>query len=198
MSELRSRRKTKKMGLLGLIMDANRAIKQNQAKKNDTAQTIVVQNKYSIDVPSYLSPTTKLSEDASLQYRSKTLDVTLQVVDEPTSECIAAVEDVRKEHPDFGEDQSLLDNIARMALISMFDIDKTEIVNCAETKINGMNAVMLNAFQKRTFLTDAIYGSFAVIEGKETLYKVIILAGGTSIKKLSDKLETVIYSFKEL
>jgi len=80
----------------------------------------------------------------------------------------------------------------------MFDMDKVEIGSYTETKINGMNAITLNAFQKRTFLKDALYGSFAFIEGRETLYQIIILSGGTSISKLADKLEQSIKSFKEL
>ena len=190
------------MGLLSLIvggvMDANKAIKQNKAKNDDTSQTVVVQNRYSIDVPSFLSPTKKFGEDASLQYWSKTLDVAFQVIDEPKSEFIASVEELRKELPDFGKDKSLLDNMATFTLSNMFDMDKVEIGDYTDTEINGLNAVTLNAFQKRTFLKDALYGSFAFIEGKETLYQVIILSGGTSISKLADKLEKSINSFREL
>ena len=65
-------------------------------------------------------------------------------------------------------------------------------------QINGLNAVLLNVFQKRTFFKDALYGSFAFVEGKDTLYQIIILSGGTSIRKLADKLEVSIHSFKEL
>lgn len=45
------------MGLFGLIaggiMDANKAVKQKQAQKDDSVQTVVVDNRYSIDVPSF-------------------------------------------------------------------------------------------------------------------------------------------------
>ena len=72
------------MGLISLIaggiMDANKAIKQNQASNNNEVQNVVVKNMYSINVPSFLSPTTKLGEDASLQYWNKTLDITFQVI----------------------------------------------------------------------------------------------------------------------
>ena len=49
------------MGLIGFLvgsaLDANKAIKQNQAKNNDEVNNVVVENRYSIDVPSFLSPT---------------------------------------------------------------------------------------------------------------------------------------------
>ena len=190
------------MGIISLvvggILDANKAIKQNQAQSNDSFQNVVVKNKYSINVPSFLSPTTKLSEDASLQYWNKTLDIAFQVVDEPKDDFVESIDELNSELPDFGKGDSLLDKLATVSLCNMFDMDKVEIGNYLDTKINGLNAITLNAFQKRTFLKDALYGSFAYIEGKNDLYQILIISGGTSIRKLADKLEESISSFKEL
>ena len=80
----------------------------------------------------------------------------------------------------------------------MFEVDKVEVGNYTQTIINGLNAITLNVFQKRTFFKDAVYGSFAFIEGNDTLYQIIIMSGGTSIRKLADKMETSIKSFREL
>ena len=191
------------MGIIRLIaggvMDANKAIKQNKAQNDDSVQTVVVQNRFSIDVPSFLEPTTRFGEDVSVQYWSRTLDVSFQVIDEPKQEFVDTIEELRNELPSFEEDNTLLDHMATMVLSNLFDdIDKVEIENYQRIVINGLKAVMLNAFQKRTFFKDALYGSLAFIEGKDTLYQIIILSGGTSILKLSDKLEQSIYSFKEL
>lgn len=178
-------------------MDANKAIKQNQASNNNEVQNVVVKNMYSINVPSFLSPTTKLGEDASLQYWNKTLDITFQVIDEPKSEFIESVEELQQEMPSFGEGKSLLDKMAVLTVGNMFE-DDVEMGNYTETTINGLNAVTLSVFQKRTFFKDAVYGSLAFIEGKDNLYQILILSGGTSISKLADKLEESINSFKEL
>ena len=190
------------MGLISLVVggaiDANKAIKQNRAKNDVSKQTVTVKNQYTIDVPSFLSPTNKLGEDASLQYWSKSLDITFQVVDEPKSEFLETVAELEKEIPGFGEGKSLLDKMSMITLPNMFDMDRTELGSYAERNINGLNAITLNAFQPRTFLKDAVYGSFAFIEGKNTLYQIIILSGGTSISKLADKLEESIMSFREL
>ena len=193
------------MGLISLIvggaLDANKAIKQNRAKNDDTVQTVTVKNLYSIDVPSYLSPTTKLSEDASLQYINRTLDIAFQVIDESKAELINEIKELKEAFPnvDFGDDDELLILIATFALNSMFeDISKVEIYDYTETTINGMNAITLNAFQPRTFWKDAMYVSFGFIEGKKTLYQIAILSGGTSIGKLGEKLEKAIKSFREL
>ena len=189
------------MGLISLLVggaiDANRAIKENKAKNDDGVQTVKVKNLYSIDVPSFLSPTTRLSEDASLQYWNKTLDISMQIVDESKSEFIESLEELKESIPSLSEG-SLVDNLATISLSNVFDMDKVELGNYTETEINGLKAVTVNAFQSRTFFKDAVYGSFAFIEGKETLYQIMILSGGTSIRKLADKLELSINSFKEL
>lgn len=191
------------MGLISLIAggihDANRAIKQNQAQGNDEVQNVVVNNQYSINVPTFLTPTNKLGEDASLQYWNKTLDISFQVIDEPKQVFLDSLKELREEVPDFGKGEPLLHNMAMLTLGNLFDdMDKVEIGNYQETTINGLNALTLNVFQKSTFLKDALYGSFAFVEGRDTLYQIIILSGGTSIKKLADKLENSIKSFKEV
>jgi hypothetical protein len=87
--------------------------------------------------------------------------------------------------------------MAVLTVGNMFE-DDVEMGNYTETTINGLNAVTLSVFQKRTFFKDAVYGSLAFIEGKDNLYQILILSGGTSISKLADKLEESINSFKEL
>lgn len=183
----------------GAIVETNKSIKQNRAQNDDSVQTVVVQNRFSIDVPSFLEPTTRFGEDASVQYWSRALDVSFQVIDEPKQEFVDVIEDLKNELPDLKNDATILDKMATMALINLFDdIDKVEIGNYQKTMINGLNAIMINAFQKRSFFKDALYGSLAFIEGKDTLYQIIILSGGTSIQKLADKLEQSICSFREL
>lgn len=183
----------------GAIVETNKSIKQNRAQNDDSVQTVVVQNRFSIDVPSFLEPTTRFGEDASVQYWSRALDVSFQVIDEPKQEFVDVIEDLKNELPDLKKDATILDKMATMALINLFDdIDKVEIGNYQKTMINGLNAIMINAFQKRSFFKDALYGSLAFIEGKDTLYQIIILSGGTSIQKLADKLEQSICSFREL
>lgn len=181
--------------LIGGVMDANKAIKQNKAK-GDVPKEVVVNNKFSINVPTFLSPT-NLNEDASLQYASKTLDISFMVIDEPKSEFIDAVSDLQLNNAQ-RENDTLLDAMATLTINNMFDMDKVKISNYTATTINGLNAITLNIFQSRTFFKDAVYGSFAFVEGKNTLYQILIMSGGTSIRELAEVLEKSIYSFKEL
>ena len=185
--------------IVGGISDAKKLAKQNKAQKDDSTQNVVVQGKYSIEVPSFLSPLNHHNEDASLVYGSKALDISFLVIDEPKSEFIQSFNELQVEFPSvFEGNNSILDKMATIVLNNMFDIDKVEIGGWNETNINGLNALILNVFQKRTFFKDALYGSFAFIEGKDTLYQINILTGGTSIDKLADKLEKSIHSFREL
>lgn len=185
--------------IVGSISEANRLAKQSKAQKDNTTKNVVVQGKYSIDVPSFLSPMKNLSDDASLQYGSRTLDISFIVIDEPKSEFIQSFNDLQAEFPPvFGSNNSILDRMATIVLSNMFDVEKVELGGRQKTMINGLNALIVNVFLRRSFLKDSLYGSFAFIEGKDTLYQINILSGGTSITKLADKIEKSIYSFREL
>lgn len=185
--------------IVGSISDANRLAKQSKAQKDNTTKNVVVQGKYSIDVPSFLSPMKNLSDDASLQYGSRTLDISFIVIDEPKSEFIQSFNDLQAEFPPvFGSNNSILDRMATIVLSNMFDVEKVELGGRQKTMINGLNALIVNVFLRRSFLKDSLYGNFAFIEGKDTLYQINILSGGTSITKLADKIEKSIYSFREL
>lgn len=185
--------------IVGSIVDANKMIKQKKAMQDDTSKEVVVDGRYAIRVPSFLSPARIKNEDASLHYNSISLDVSFLVIDEPKSDFIHTIKELESEAPTlFGSDKSLLDKMATLVLGNMFDMDEVEIGNYTQTKINGLNAITLNAFQKRTFFKDAIYASFAFVEGRDTLYQIQIISGGTSIRKLADKLEPAIASFREL
>lgn len=185
--------------IVGSISDANRLAKQSKAQKDNTTKNVVVQGKYSIDVPSFLSPMKNLSDDASLQYGSRTLDISFIVIDESKSEFIQSFNDLQAEFPPvFGSNNSILDRMATIVLSNMFDVEKVELGGRQKTMINGLNALIVNVFLRRSFLKDSLYGSFAFIEGKDTLYQINILSGGTSITKLADKIEKSIYSFREL
>lgn len=185
--------------IVGSISDANRLAKQSKAQKDNTTKNVVVQGKYSIDVPSFLSPMKNLSDDASLQYGSRTLGISFIVIDEPKSEFIQSFNDLQAEFPPvFGSNNSILDRMATIVLSNMFDVEKVELGGRQKTMINGLNALIVNVFLRRSFLKDSLYGSFAFIEGKDTLYQINILSGGTSITKLADKIEKSIYSFREL
>ena len=198
------------MGLIGLIFDVvlgtRKKIKQHNAKNNTEATTVTVKNLYSIDVPNYLSSTSKASEDASLAYINKTLDISFVVIDEPKEEFAEAIKEMDKLSKEAGNsdddantDNYLLRKMAAISLSNMFeDMDKVELYDKTETTINGLPALTIDAFQKATFFKDGIYVSFGFIEGKDTLYQIVITTGGDSISKLSDKLPQYIRTFKEL
>ena len=191
------------MGLISLIvggaMDAHKAIKQSNAQDNDEVNRVVVKGLYSMDVPTFLSERDDLSEDASLQYGNNTLDIALQVLDEPKDEFLEALEELDVELPTLGEHNTPLDKMATMTICNYYDdLDKVEINDYEETRINGLRAVTVNGFQKRTFFNDAVFTSFAFIEGRETMYQIMVVSGGSSISKLAEKMDKCIYSFREL
>lgn len=180
--------------IIGGIMDANKAIKQNNAKNDDTVNTVTVKGLYSIDVPAFLSPRTEGAKEDSLSYSNNTLDIGMVVIDEPKQEVIEATKHLKRK-----QDESYLDIMARLCIMNMFeDPDKMELGDYDDSPINGLPALTLNAFQKATFFKDGLFACFGFIEGKEHFYQVVITIGGSSIEKLTDKMCDVIRTFKEL
>ena len=181
-------------------MDANKAIKQNKAKKDDTTQTVVVQNRYSIEIPSFLKPSSKYKEDASLNYLNKTLDCGVMVIEDTKSDFDAMYETLKNQDYDSDTEKSMLEYFSTLFVGNMFDLEKNEadIDNWVETTVNGLNAIMMEAFQKRTFFKDAAHYRLGFIEGRDTIYTICVTVGGSSISKIGDKFEGVIESFIEL
>ena len=189
------------MGLISLIvgtaMDANKAIKQKKAQNNASTEIKQVKGLYEIGVPSFLSPSHH-SEDASLEYSSRSLDIVMTVIDEPTEKFKQELDDLHQTDPDLLKEESNIEALGAISLSNIFDMDNTEVYKNEMTKINGLSANVIECFQKRSFFKDAIYGYCAFVEGKETMYQILILVGGTSIDKLGEQMQSYIYTFREL
>ena len=111
--------------IVGGISKANKLAKQNKAQNDESTQHVVVPGKFSIDVPSFLSPLKNHNEDASLVYGSRALDISFIVIDEPKSEFIESFNELQAELPSvFGSSESILDRMATIVLSNMFDVDK--------------------------------------------------------------------------
>lgn len=191
------------MGLIstiaGTIIDANKMAKQKKAQNDDTTQHVIVNDKYSIDLPSFLSPVQHSEEEVSLLYGNRTLDISIAIKDESKSEMIETIKDFEEISPDlFDNDDSFLEKVYLCEIGTTFDADKIEIMDYTETTINGLKAATAQIFQERTFFKDAVYSHYTFIEGKESIYTLVINIGGTSIRKLAEKLEASTLTFKEL
>jgi hypothetical protein len=189
------------MGLIRLLVggavEARKAIKENSAKKDETTQTVVVNNRYSVELPSFLKQTTRLNDEASLQYWDKTIEFYTTVIDEDKEEFEGALKELKK-RADNWEDTPILDSMAAFSLQNMFeDLDKLIKSEFVETEINGLKALTFSILDKKRWST-SIYYQFGFIEGKDTLYQIISWTIGENANMFKDKMEKIIFSFNEL
>ena len=191
------------MGLIGLLVDGIMSIRKtsvkNKAKRNYETETVSYQQRYAIDMPTILKSTKKLSNEASIQYYNKTLDMGVLVIDEPKSTFISEWQNLKSQlGDDVDINDTLVDKIMSVSLYSMFNGEDIEPTNYQTKCINGMPSVSVEVFKKRTFTKDASFTHITCIEGHNTIYQIIAIVGGKSIPEFSSRLSTVASTLKEL
>ena len=65
----------------------------NSCKSGAKQQTVTIENKYSVAIPSFLTKTRGLNDDASLQYQHAWKEFQSLVIDEPKTEVQKALDD---------------------------------------------------------------------------------------------------------
>lgn len=194
------------MPIIGLLADGIMSLRKNsaknKAKKNFETQTVSYQNKFAIDVPAILKSTSKLSKEASIQFYNKTLDMGVVVIEEPKGEFLSEWTNLKHLIYESGQanvpiKDTLADKYMSVALFSMFSGEDIEPANYQSRFINGMPAVSVEVFKKRTFAKDASYTHITCIEGRGAMYQVIAIVGGKSIPDFSSRLSEVASTLKE-
>lgn len=157
---------------------------------SDKVETVTVKNKYSLELPSFLSKARDLHNDASLQYQNAFKEFYIVVIDEPKQ----AFYDVAKTTTDFSPDLNGYYQILR----NSFDesVSKTEFTPTKDTQINGLKAKTFSFTGEIDNLP--IFYDIAYIEGKDSFYQVVIWTLKDSKEKFKEPMDKIIASFKEI
>ncbi len=140
----------------------------------ELAKTSVVRKEvndtYAIQIPSDLTMTTSLNDDASLQYNNVYSEKYIIVIDEDK----ALFEDAMNEADLYDDDMSLIGNFAEIQLSSFSEgVTIISQSNVVKTKVNGLDA-HLYAFDARIEGIDFdISYWIGYIVGSERLYSVM-------------------------
>ncbi|MFC6097154.1 hypothetical protein ACFPVY_10915 [Flavobacterium qiangtangense] len=153
-------------------------------------ETVTIKNKFTIELPDYLSEARDLHQDASLQYQNALREFYVVVIDEPKQEFF----DIASTTSDFPADFNGYHDILKGGLED--EIAKVDITPTKDLQINGLKA--------KTFsLTGDIEGTpvyyeVAYLEGKERFYQIVTWTLETSKDKYKDPMQKIINSFKEI
>jgi hypothetical protein len=164
----------------------------NSCQSGDEQQTVTIENKYSVSIPSFLTKASGLNDDASLQYQHWK-EFYVIVIDEPKSEMQKALDDNNLNETytnDIkGYSELLMNEFEQAISVS----HKSEII---DTTINNMPARLLTV-SGRTEGIDAYY-SLAFIQGKERYYQIMAWTLSNKEYEYKDKMNRIMYSLKEL
>jgi hypothetical protein len=171
-------------------------IKDQIEKADETNyETIKVNGQYSMGVPDFMTSSTSLNDDASLQYNNLYKEKYVIVIDEDKQEFI----DVFKELGEYDDKKSVIDNYAEQQYKFMSDGSTIKYeTKMNKMKVNGMNARGKNFDADVVGVPATVSYFFGFVEGEENLY--MIMAWTLESKKDSFKVETqeMIKSLKEL
>lgn len=167
----------KKLIVLGLLFTI-----LISCNSNTEYQTVRVKNKYSLELPDFLSEVQNLNPEASLQYQNPLKEFYVIVLDEPKNYFTDAI----------GLEE--YKNILRTNLET--SLESPTFSPSRDTVINGLKTKLSSLSDKRDGI--AIYYQFAYIESKTHFYQILTWTLENRKDKFSPDMDKIIASFKEL
>jgi hypothetical protein len=161
--------------------------------KSEKPQKIVIENRYSMEVPSFLVKATDLNKEASLQYQNVFLEFYVIVIDETKNEVLKSITD-NNLSGDYSQDfngycKLIFDNYLNTLEIK----NKSEI---SEYTINGLKAKKITIDGKYGGVEAYFY--ISLIEGKDTFYQIMTWTLQDKKDKYSGDMEKMVNTFREI
>lgn len=157
---------------------------------SNKVETVTVKNKYSLELPEFLSEARDLHDKASLQYQNAFKEFYVVVIDEPKQEFLEVAEGTTDFTPDFNGYHQIL----RSSLEET--IKESEFTPTKDVRINGLKAKTFSLTGKVEEIP--IFYDIAYIEGKDTFYQVVIWTLKSSKEKFKEPMDKILSSFKEI
>lgn len=147
-------------------------------------QTVKIKNRYSLELPDFLSEAQNLNPDASLQYQNPLREFYVMVLDEPKTDFPISSK----------VDLNAYRDILRPNLEA--SLEKPSFSPEKDTVINGLKAKLFTLSGTTEGLD--IYYKFAYIESKTHFYQVLTWTLLNRKDQFSSDMDKIIASFKEL
>lgn len=167
--------------------------KDDSSLGTETFYTASINQDYKLSIPKFMTGTTGLNEEASLQYQSLLKEAYLLVIDEPK----AGFEEVYRDLNQYDDDLSIMQNYrdARIKILSR----TTEINRKTKPeflKINGLDAETMELDANIEGVANEISYFLTFIEGDDRVY--MIMAWTLKNKKIEHKktFKTIAESFE--
>lgn len=153
--------------------------KKSENKTESEYKTITVKDKFTIELPEFLSETKGLNDDASLQYQNIFKKLFVVVIDEPKIE---------------GLDLDALASVGKGGLESA--LQESVFSPVKDTLISGMKAKLLTLSGKIS--GEKIYYELAYLESDRNLYQILTWTTFKKKEKYRKEMKTMLTSLKEI
>ncbi len=165
----------------------------NSCQTTDADQVVAIDKKFSISLPSYLSKSTDLNPDASLEYQNMVKEFYVIVIEDSKEEMKKSLEE-NQLTGQYSNDINGYANLLMQGFEQKIKISRKDPL--VDTVVNNMPAKHLRISGKVDGI-DAYY-SVAFVEGKNTYYQVMAWTTAAKEKQYSERMTKIIHSLKEL
>ncbi len=154
-------------------------------------ETQIINNLYSLDIPTDLSATKELNKDASLQFQNVLFEKYVVVINEPKDKLTKAYEEanlVFEDNLDF-YNNLIIDNVSQ-------SVKNFKKKNIQKTKINNLAAILNDVEGEINGIP--VYYNFTIIKGKNHYYQLITWTLKGKREEYKEEFQKIINSFKEI
>lgn len=156
-------------------------------------QLVNVKSGYDLKIPKYLSKTTELNDEASLQYQNIMRETYIIVLDESKDLMVKAAKSIGE----YDENLSLLENYKNLQIkYSLTGINITDQYNEKSLKINGINALTVDIDAYVQDINFDITYFLTFYEGPDKVYMMMAWTLKNRKKKYKSTFDLVAGSFK--
>lgn len=167
--------------------------KDGVSVRSETFHTVTIDKNYSIGIPKFMTATTGLNEEASLQYQSLLNEAYLLIIDEPKS----GFKEVYRDLGQYDDNLSLLQNYRQARLQILSRTTKVGSKSNPEPlNINGLNAESLEIDAKLEGVDNEISYFITFVEGSDQVYMIMAWTLKDKKKEHKKTFKTIAESFK--
>lgn len=157
-------------------------------------EKVEIDNRYSVELPTFLTKTTGLNEDASLQYENQAKELYMIVIDESISEFQDAVNE-NAEYLDYYSNDftGYCDFVFDLFTESLNTFDASD---WKKLDINGLEAMQKGV--KGNIQDLDVFYHYTVIKGTTNYYQVLLWTLHDKKSEHQPLMDEIVNSFKEL
>lgn len=162
---------------------------------DEKTETVKIGGKYLLELPSYLTKTKGLNDDASLEYQNAIRELYVVVIDEDKAE-LQKVLDENELYDIYPNDLDGYTKLVTENFEKGFSLDNPPVSK--DIKINGLSAKVMSFEGKVDGIQKMVYYKMAFVEGKNRYYQVMTWTLAERKEKYEPVMQKMIDSFKEM